>query len=51
MYDGDHVVDAYSSIGLTYVLNARTKIKALRDIKQRLISPDLWLALLVMVLM
>ena len=45
MYDGDQVVDAYSRIGRTYVLNARIKLEVFSDKKLRLMSADRWLAL------
>ena len=37
MYDGDQVVDAFSRIGRTYVLNTRIKLEVFLDRKLRLI--------------
>ena len=44
MYDGDQVVEAYSRIGRTYILNARMKLEVFLDRKLRLMSADRWLA-------
>ena len=51
MYEGDHVVEAYSRIGRTYILNARMRLFGLRDRKQRFISAARWLALRVILFM
>ena len=44
MYDGDQVVEAYSRIGRTYILNARIKFEVFLDRKLRFMSADRWLA-------
>ena len=44
MYEGDQVVEAYSRIGRTYILNARIRLEELLERKLRLMSADLWLA-------
>ena len=44
MCDGDHTGEAYSTRGLTYVINARLKFKMLRDKKERNINEERRLA-------
>jgi hypothetical protein len=49
--DGDQTVDAYSSNGLTYVLNARTRVGVSRETKHLCIKHALELALATIQLM
>ena len=50
-WDGDHVVDAYSTSGRTYTLKALTRLSGFLERKHRKISALRWLAVVVILLM